>query len=621
MFDRCLRLDEAIRAIDYFSQSETIVVDTETYGLRPYHGDRIFAIQLFDGKKAAYFNFHEYRNPEYPVLPRSFIMDLEEKLFSLEKTWIGHNLKFDMHMLNVEGIELKGSLHDTMIVERLLSYTCDSFSLSQTALRYGSNKDDGVEKWFSKNKKIGQSVFHVEHKDRPIENRHYDRVPPEIMIPYGYQDVISTWEVYQGQLLKFPRMQSLIRSNTIKFQDLYEQEMALLRVVFDMERSGVKIDRKYIKDAIQELSQKQIELCMQFHEITGEFFDGTPSQKKRVLASIEEQWKYGKPTQKGTVNPKFDKKTLSKLESPVAELIKVINSTKYDLKVFQSYLYHANDKDTIHASFDQHYPVTGRFSSSNPNLQNIKKPDKDDVNFENTLFARRAFIPRPDRKYLMMDYSQMEYVLVTEYAQPQAVIEKLLNNEDYHQITATIAGIPRKKAKGVNFGLIYGMGDGSLAENLGISIAEASSLRQKILGEIPEIGQFLSSVKTNLSVYGNIFTWKGRVFEMPDRSTHYKGPNALIQGGCADIVKAAMVAFNMHVNENRAYYFTKYMFVPYMVMQIHDEFIFEVSVDFSDEDIRIIKQVLEKVYPYKKVPMRVGVDVGVNNLADKVEIM
>jgi DNA polymerase-1 len=606
-----LDLEEATHALKTLASASVLYIDTETYGLRPFHGHVLFSIIIGNETDEYYFNFHDYGDGT-PVLPRSFIEEIAHNLFTSGKTFVGHNLKYDMHILNAEGFPLPGAYHDTMVTERILNYRLSEkshdFALADTAERYGAKKEkDLIVEWFSQNPQFVKKTK-LWFKKQAVKDKDYSSIPPDKMFIYGVGDIRATRFVYHKQMKRLVELQSYI-TNGSSIQLLYEQEMTLLGVVANMESRGVLCDRNYVQEAITKYREEKFDLERIFFMDVGEEYKNSAKQNAQIFAEVKDQWSYGAPTaKKGQINPTFGAKALAKLKHPVAFLIIRMNQIETMLKFFGGFEYHMDINDVIHTSFNQHLPCTGRFSSSNPNLQNLKKSDEDDegkVNF--SYMPRRAFIPRPGMKFIAIDYDQMEYKLVLDYANPPELV-RLVRDEgmDIHKATGKDAGVTRKKAKFVNFAMLFGASDKLLAKNLGCSTEEAKALRERVLEAHPNLKNFINAVKRKAKFTNIIVNWFGRIYNF-HADENYKALNALIQGGCADAAKRAMITTSRYVEKHGGF----------LVLQIHDEFVFEVPIDWPDEHVKYIVNLMETAYPYKNLPLTASPEVCYNNLQDK----
>ena len=221
---------------------------------------------------------------------------------------------------------------------------------------------------------------------------------------------------------------------------------------------------------------------------------------------------------------------------------------------------------------------------------------------------RRSFVPRPDHCFVMLDYSQMEYRMMLDYAGEMELIEQVKNGMDIHEATAQMMGVSRREAKTLNFMLLYGGGAQKLADALGLSLEEAQKLKALYFDKLPKVRSFIRKCVKVAEQRGYIVAWSGRVLRYPDSDFAYKAPNGLIQGGCADVVKHAMVECHSFL----AHYKSK------MLVQVHDELLFEMHKD----ELALVPRlqgIMEGAYPYKHLPMEVGVDHSWVSWADKVE--
>ena len=297
-------------------------------------------------------------------------------------------------------------------------------------------------------------------------------------------------------------------------------------------------------------------------------------------------------------NPTFTDDVLRTVEHPVSAIIQLHRTAHKRLNTYyKSYLYWADEGGVIHPGMRQAGTTTGRFSFRDPNLQNIPKEKDDDGNDTIEYPVRRAFVPRENYCFVAIDYNQMEFRLMLDYARQEDLIEKIMGGYDPHTATAELVGIPRRPAKVLNFGLLYGMGVKMLALTLGVSEEEARNFRDKYFSQLPKVKKFLRACSDRAAAAGRCYDWYGRKFDFPESKWAYKAPNAVIQGGCASVVKKAMVDLHalLHTTKSR------------MVLQVHDEILFEVHKDELDL-VKKIKDIMEAVYPFKRMPLTCSVE-------------
>jgi len=579
-----------------------VSVDTEGTGLRPYHGDEPFSI-ILEGSgclNAYYFNFRDYGNGE-PCLGEAHIEALRE-FFKQEKTWVFHNAKYDMAMLKEKfDIEFGGRIHCTMVTERVINdqINVGDFSLDSTARRYGYEKSKAVENYIRDNGLT--TTVAVPGKKTREERPHFEKVTFEIIVPYGCKDASITGAIFKRQRERLVELDRRSVSGQPSVLHVYENESRLVRTVYEIERRGVRIDRSYCHSAIEAEEKEMKEAESFWRSETGMAFKTSGKVYQQVFASEKHKWKYT-----AKKNPSFTAEILETFDSPLAKAVCAYNTAKANINYYLGFLYHADSNDIIHANLNQHAARTGRFSSSHPNLQNMKKDDESSLG--NAFIVRRAIVPRKEGNFLgMIDYDQVEYRMMLDYAGAMGLIKKILEEGlDVHQATAVSAGLKRSQAKGVNFGILYGMGDQALADSLKSPLAYAKEVKQKIFNAAPEVERFIQRVKDRALHRGYIWNWLGRINRY-NRDTVFKAPNGLIQGGAADVIKIAM---------NKCETFLKYHETK-LILCIHDELVFE----GPREELPVLlelKKIMEGVYPHTHLPLTAGVDVSFRSLADKI---
>lgn len=381
------------------------------------------------------------------------------------------------------------------------------------------------------------------------------------------------------------------------FRDLYQTEIALTKVLFGMEQVGIKINRSFTEEALQYETERADKAVKEFQNITCEEFIDSGKHLAKCFDLLG--YTYAR-TEKG--NPSFTEENLSAHPSPLTDIILTIRDAHKRISTYYSnFLTLADDNDIIHTDFVQSGAATGRMSCKTPNLQNLTKEEETEAYY----LVRRCFIPRDDYSFVMIDYDQMEYRLMLEYAEQMDVIEAVKQGMDVHEATANMMGTTRSYAKTINFMLLYGGGASKLAAALKLSLFEAKNLRELYFLKLPKINKFIKDVIRIAEIRGHIFNWRNRLCYI-DRKFSYKAPNYLIQGGCADIVKAAMVKLSTYLEGKKSR----------MLLQIHDEILFEVHKDEHDI-IPDLKSIMESVYPYKHLPMTCGVEWSNKSWQDK----
>lgn len=574
--------------------------DTETTGVSPYLGDRLFSAIFGVEGHSYYFNFQDYNtdllwqhHPDH-VLPREWLPELSYA-FQNGLTF-AHNAKFDWHISELEGIEIK-ELWCTQTGARIEYNDHLQYSLDKCAERIGEKKDDAVEDYIKKHKLWQWKT--IPGKKKRFKDKFYNLVPFPIIAPYGLTDANVTRALGVHQVTTLDSMDRSRPQNRPPINDIMKMEKDVTQVCQEIEKTGVLINLDYCVEAVEHETKNLNRLEDQFEELTGLQFKD--SSKVLQLAFENCGHEITTFTEKG--NPSFSDEALKEYDSPVAGIVKDWRlADKRANTYFRNYLYFSDDEGVIHANMNQGGTATGRFSYSDPNLQNIPKEEKGDYP------TRRAFVPRDGYCFVAIDYKQMEFRLMLDYANEKELIERIANGHDPHTATSELVGIERRPAKILNFGLLYGMGIALLAKTLGITKKQARDFKAAYFSGLPKVREFLQRCSSNAEQRGFVYSWAGRIFNFSDPRFAYKAANAIIQGGCADIVKRAMIELSDFLADKKSR----------MLIQIHDEILFEVQ----HTELHIVpelKRIMESIYPYKRLPMECSVDHSWKSFGDLVE--
>lgn len=553
----------------------TRALDLETTGLRPYHGDQIFSMIIGIPDKAWYFNFHEY-GPEVECLPHYYLELAIEKLDKPGITWVFHNAKFDNGFLEMRSLSLKGAIWCTKAMARVeynQHFGKEPYSLASCLARLPDfpQKGDGPMEYLKANGLITKEA--IPGKKTEAQSIDFRLVPFSIIHPYGEGDGIGTAALQWWQSQRFayldaqePEMEKRRRSLSV----VVTNEMRLTKTVLRMEKVGVKVDLNFCERAIENEKTRLHEAKQKFLEITGEEFKDSGKVFERIFSSEREKW--GR-TEKG--NPSFDSDFLGTFGNPAAREVLTCRDAKALADFYYGFLYHADGHHVIHPNFSPEGTVHGRFSSSNPNFQNLKKDE--DVPAEQEFIVRRAIVPREGFKLVSIDYDTMEYKFALELAcrllGKESELAKLINQgHDFHQATVDLVqkvahkSLTRKVAKVSNFLTLYGGGNEKLAQAIGSTIEEAKQIRLAIKFASPEMNDFIRACMKSAEVKGYVTNWLGRRSWFPDTRFCYRSPNYIVSGGCADIVKVAMNEIDELLLGQKSR----------MIMCVHDELVFEV---------------------------------------------
>jgi DNA polymerase-1 len=357
-------------------------LDTETYGLR--FEDKPFSI-IISADQDYYFNFHMYPGlaADY-ILPISHVEQMRPLFENSMATWFIHNAKFDINMLRKLGVQITGKVHCTYTGERLCKndYMPGMYSLALCASRHFEvGKDDLVEKVISSQKLY--TVEKVPGKKKVFKNKQFWKVPWNVIVPYGERDARLHKQLGHLQENRFKELQ---------LEEFAAKEMALTPVCADIEYNGVKVDMNYIDVAIAHEEENIFKAEKEFEKVANGWVF---KDSNKWLAEVFDDMGLDYPkTEKG--NPSFNSEALEKLKHPIAQaILKIRHHEKYLGTYYSSFKYFADENDMIHPSMNQAGTATGRFSYSEPNLQNV--PKEDDPEYEKAKFnVRRCFIPESE---------------------------------------------------------------------------------------------------------------------------------------------------------------------------------------------------------------------------------
>lgn len=633
------------------SSFKEAAIDSETFGLHMYdgqackeQGDRLFSLIISDDSGDKYFNYKEYPEENAPVLPRENLQLLKPILEDLERVWFLQNAKYDMHILAQEGLYIRGKIYDLAFLDRIHFNQHLQYNLDSITKRWGEEKLDIVKAHIEEHELYEKRS--IPHLNKELKNPLFSQVPFSKISVYGLQDgrgTLNTGRKILAAIKKEDEEKILYKQ---KQMQVVENEARLVHTLFNMEHLGIKIDRNYCEQARIYYEELCEQAMLEFKSITGEDFVKGTSVFEVVFGSEKAKW-----TKTTKDNWCWDAKQLARFENPAARSATAYAEAKKQLEYFQNFLFFVDKNDVIHPSFKQAGTVTGRLSSHDPNMQNMTNPDKYEDESDTSKFpVRRAFIPRTGFFFCMIDFDQIEFRYFLDFAEASGLIDEVLKGLDVHQATANVAKVSRKHAKTVNFLSLYG---GSIAklcmdlfEPLGTQeqisainkhrtpylrkwmtpqdkeafksctpemlahnlplLQKTVEIQESIFKACPEIKKKMKEVSKKAEERGFIFNWFGRRYQFTDKKFSYKAPNHYVQGGCADILKIAM---------NRCDDFLK-DYKSRMILTIHDELVFEIA--FGEEEIiPKLKNIMETVYPYKRLPLTADVEFSFENLADK----
>jgi DNA polymerase I-like protein with 3'-5' exonuclease and polymerase domains len=594
------------------SSASRLSLDTETTSLRAHHGGRLFSIIIGKSKtEAFYFNWWSYLDLlGERVLSPSHLQALQVSLFNeRDRLWFLHNAKFDMAMLANEGLSLKGKIHCTLAQGRVVYNEHFNYDLDSSLQRIGLKKDASVEAWIEANKAFEKQA--IPGKEVTFKNKFYYKVPFDIISKYGLMDATGTFALGEFQLAEIEKQSAAVPEGKPTIRDVMENERLLTKTVFAMEQTGCLIDIEFCKKAIVYEEGRSISAALEFKHLTGEDYKASPLLFKRVFESEKEKWVYGEETKTGQINPSFESDVLRTFTVPSAQAVLTLRDSKAKRDFYEGFKYHADEQGRVHPSFNSHGTRHGRFSSSNPNFQNLKSDEEAALTEE--FVVRRAIIPTPGFILCAIDFKAMEYYFMLEYACDKVdelipLAKEVLEGKDVHQATAELANTTRSAAKTTNFLNLYGGGAKKLADGLKISIDEAYRIKKAINDAAPEVGGLIRSIIKTAETRGYIRNWLGRRCHFPNSEFAYTAPNYLIAGGCADVVKVGLNRLHEFLQDKKSR----------LILTIHDENVFEVAED-EIEIIPELKRIMETSYPSKWLPFVCSAYTSKKSLADLEE--
>jgi DNA polymerase-1 len=549
--------------------------DTETTSL-DYMEARIVGVSFaVEPGKAAYVPFgHDYLGAPVQLSEAVVLGKLKPLLEDPTRLKVGQNLKYDRNVLLNHDIDLQGIAYDTMLESYVLNSTASRHDMDSLAKRYL-----GVE-----------TTSFEDIAGKGVKQLTFNQIELEQAAPYAAEDADITLRLHQtlwGQLEAVPGLSRVFS----------EIELPLLPVLARMELLGTTIDPKLLHQQSQEIELRLAELERQAHELAGQEFNlSSPKQLGEILFT-----KLGLPIIKKT--PKGAPSTAEEVLAELAEtyeLPRLLMEHRTLAKLKSTYtdklpLMIKPQTGRVHTSYHQAVAATGRLSSSDPNLQNIP------VRNEQGRRIRQAFIPSAGYKLVAADYSQIELRIMAHLSGDKGLLTAFAEGKDIHKATAAeVFGVTldavttdmRRSAKAINFGLIYGMSAFGLAKQLGIGRAEAQKYMDLYFERYPGVLEYMERTRQQAEAQGYVETLFGRRLYLPDIKSRNAGLrkaaeraaiNAPMQGTAADIIKRAMINVDSWIRgiEDESIR---------MLMQVHDELVFEIREEKLEEYTAIIKE-------------------------------
>ena len=580
--------------IHRLNQAEKIAIDTETTSL-DYMSAELVGISFALGVgEAAYVPFgHDYLDAPTQLAKTTVLSKLKPILENASIQKVGQNIKYDIEVLDRAGIKLQGIAFDTM----LESYVLDSINahdLDSLALKYLG--------W--------RTITFEEVAGKGSKQLTFNQVEINVASRYAAEDADVTWRLHDALWPRLEKESGL----TYIFKNI---EMPLILILAQMEQRGVLIDPARLKQQEKVMQKRLQALEKKVFELTSQSFNmNSPKQLQTILYEhlklpILQKTPTGQPSTADAVLQELA------LDFEIPQLIIEYRSLSKLISTYTSRLVaqiHSQTK-RIHTSYRQTGTATGRLSSSEPNLQNIP------IRTEDGKRIRQAFIAPPGFVLVSADYSQIELRLMAHITEDENLMKAFMNNHDIHTATASeVWDVPfdqvtkdmRRHAKAINFGLIYGMSAFGLSRQLGVDRKKAEEYIERYFERYPKVHLYMEATREQAKKQGYVETIWGRRLYLPDvnssqlqrqKAALRAAINAPLQGSAADVIKLAMIRVNQWLQQKTV--------DAYMIMQVHDELVFEVAESDLEECIARIREYMTTCITLK-VPMQVAIGTGKN---------
>ena len=576
--------------------AELVAFDTETTSLNYMEAELVGVSFCIEPGKAAYVPVaHDYPDAPTQLAREDVLAALKPILESQDIIKVGQHIKYDKNVLANYGITLNGIGFDTMLESYVLNSTAQRHDMDSLALAY-----------------LGHKTIHFEEiAGKGAKQLTFNQIPLDEAGPYAAEDADITLRLHQviwEKLKVIPELKRL----------LIDVEVPLACVLSRMEQEGVLIDSQKLRQQSQDLATRIAELEKEVHEEAGEPFNlGSTKQLQHILFD-KMSLPVIKKTPKGAPSTSEDVLQELALDYSLPQKIMEYRGLTKLKNTYTDKLPKMINHRTgrVHTSYHQAVTATGRLSSTDPNLQNIP------IRNEEGRRVRQAFIPRKGNKIVAADYSQIELRIMAHLSGDKGLLDAFAHGKDIHKATAAeVFGVAleevtteqRRSAKAINFGLIYGMSAFGLSKQLNIPRNEAQKYMDLYFERYPGVLAYMDTTREGAKEKGYVETVFGRRLYLPDikasNGARRKGAeraaiNAPMQGTAADIIKMAMIKVDEWIAKNAANEVT-------MMMQVHDELVFEIKEDKVAEHVETITSLMENAATLN-VPLVVEAGVGEN---------
>ncbi len=577
------------------SAAPLFAFDTETTSLNYMQADIVGLSFAVEPGRAAYVPLcHDYPGAPEQLNSIEVLEALRPLLEDATRKKLGQNLKYDANVLARYGIVLRGIAHDSMLQSYVLDSTASRHDMDSLALKY-----------------LGQRAISFEDvAGKGAKQLTFNQVALEQAAPYAAEDADITLRLHQ-------QLWSKLETEPV-LADLYQTlEMPLVPVLARIERNGTYIDRQLLADHSHELALRLEQLEQQAHELAGQAFNlGSPKQLGEILFGKLEL-PVLKKTPKGAPSTAEEVLAELALDYPLPAVLMEYRSLSKLKSTYTDKLPTMIDpvSGRVHTSYHQAVTATGRLSSSDPNLQNIP------IRTDEGRRIRRAFCAPEGRVIVAADYSQIELRIMAHLSEDPGLLKAFGADLDVHAATAAevfdvsleaVTDDQRRKAKAINFGLIYGMSAFGLARQLGLGRNEAQAYIDLYFARYPGVADYMSRTRSQAHEQGYVETLMGRRLHLPEINARNKqrqlaaertAINAPMQGTAADIIKRAMIAVDRWLDSSGL--------DGLMIMQVHDELVFEIAETDAEALVTALPELMGQVAELR-VPLKVDVGVGSN---------
>ncbi|MGL4893384.1 MAG: DNA polymerase I, partial [Shewanella sp.] len=580
-------------------QAPLMAVDTETTSLDYMVAELVGLSFAVEAGKAAYLPLaHDYVGAPPQLDKHAALAQLRPILEDANIKKVGQNLKYDISILANAGIHLQGVAFDTMLESYVFNSVASRHDMDGLALKYLGHKNISFEDIAGKGAK--QLTF--------------NQIPLETAAPYAAEDADITLRLHQHL---WPRLEQASELAAVFTQI----ELPLIQVLSQIERQGVLIDSMLLGQQSEELARKIDELEQKAYAIAGEKFNLSSPKQLQVLFFEKLGYPITKKTPKGAPSTAEEVLVELALDFPLPKVILEHRSlTKLKSTYTDKLPLMVNAKTgRVHTSYHQANAATGRLSSSEPNLQNIP------IRTEEGRRIRQAFIAPEGRKILAADYSQIELRIMAHLSQDAGLLKAFAEGKDIHRATAAevfgtdfddVTTEQRRRAKAVNFGLIYGMSAFGLAKQLDIPRNEAQTYIDTYFARYPGVLRYMEETRASASELGYVTTLFGRRLYLPEirdrnamrrQAAERAAINAPMQGTAADIIKRAMISIADWIATETQGEIT-------MIMQVHDELVFEVDAGQAE---RLKRQICELMAKAANLDVELLAEAGIGDNWDQ----